>query len=103
MYRITITGASPTPKEEIALICTIQQSEDGETWTALEGAPASMELPLSAVRGALRAPGGEAEQRAELQELIRTTARSLPILIGAVAVKQLEALLPAGWPVTVQV
>ena len=100
MYRITITDAQATDKEQINLHCTIQQSADGETWTDLEGAPTALFLPLSSVRGALRAPGGKPEQRAALQELIRTTARALPALYGAVAVEAIEELLPHGWPVT---
>ena len=103
MYRIIATGARPTAKDRIVLDCSFQTSQDGETWAAIEGAPATLELSLSAVRGALRSPGGEPEQRTALQELIRTTARSLPILAGAVAVEQISDLLPSGWPVTIRV
>ena len=101
MYRVTITGAEPTEKEQILLACAIERSADGETWSVLEGAPTSLVLSLSSVRGALRAPGGEEGQRAALLELVRTTARALPALYGAVAVAAIEELLPQGWPVTV--
>ena len=100
MYRVTVTAASPNEREEILLACTFQTSDDGENWTALEGAPSSIALPLSSVRGALRLPT-DAEQRAALQELIRTTARALSALKGAVAIERIEDLLPTGWPVAI--
>ena len=101
MYRVTITGAETTEKEQVLLRCTIEQSADGEQWAALPNAPDRLALSLSAGRGVLRAPGGETERRAALQELVRSTARALPALYGAAAIAAIEALLPEGWPVTV--
>ena len=101
MYRVTVTGAESTGRERVKLLCTFQESEDGETWVELEGAPGEMLLSLSAVRGALGSAGGEAEKRAALLELVRTAARSLPALVESVAVEGIEDLLPSGWPVTV--
>ena len=101
MYRITITAAQPTAKEQIELSCSIEESDDGTTWTALAGAPTTLLLPLSAVRDALRSNPLDADKRAALLELIRTETRALSILAGAVAVEAIEDLLPAGWPVTV--
>ena len=101
MYRVTVTDAQSTDRDQILLVCSIEQSVYGTVWIALEGAPTSLTLPFSAVRGALRVPGGPAEKRSALIELIRKTTRSLPALYGAVAVNKIEELLPTGWPVTV--
>lgn len=101
MYRIIVTGARSTDKEQVLLDCAIQRSADGQSWSDLEGAPSALALPLSALRGALRGAGGEAARREALQALIRSTARALPALYGAVAVEAIEGLLPEGWPVTV--
>jgi hypothetical protein len=102
MYRITITEAHPTNKEHILLSCIFEHSADGEVWELLEGAPEAMALPLSAVRGILRAPGGDAEKRIALQEAVRTTARSLPVVRGAAAIESIESLLLGGWPAIVR-
>ena len=102
MYRITVTGAQATDREYIALGCVIEQSDDGENWVSLEGAPSTIALPLSHVQGALRVPSGlAADQRAALLDLVRKEVRRLPVMRGVWAIEQIEDLLPAGWPVTV--
>lgn len=101
MYRITITDAAPTNRSQIELSCSIEHSDDGTTWSPLAGAPTTLPLPLSAVIAALKSSPLEAEKRAALTELIRTEARSLPALQGAVAIQALEDLIPGGWPAIV--
>ena len=101
MYRITITAAQPTNRDRIELLCSFEQSDDGQVWAPLAGAPTTLSLSLSVVIGALRAAGDDADKRAALLELVRTEARSLQALQGAVAIEALEGLLPAGWPITV--
>ena len=101
MYRVVISGAEATDRELLRLGCAVEYSADGETWSALEGAPTSMALSLSAVRDVLRGDLDDVEKRVALLEMVRTTARALPAFRGLVAVEELEELLPAGWPVTV--
>jgi hypothetical protein len=102
-YRTVITGAQPTDGEHIRLDCYIQKSADNENWSSLEGSPDHLLISLGALRGVLRTTGGPPEKRAALQELIRGHVRALPALYGAIAVEAIEALLPAGWPVTIPI
>ena len=67
MYHIIVTGAQPTNREQIALSCEIEQSDDGVNWTPLEGAPTTLTLPLAAVIGTLRDAITEAAKRTALQ------------------------------------
>jgi len=101
MYRITVTDAHPTAHDRIEFSCSIETSDDGTNWTPLAGAPTTLPLPLSAVCDVLRSDRTDTEKRAALLELFRTQARSLPAVQGAAAIEALEDLLPAGWPVTV--
>ena len=101
MYRITVTDAQPTAHDRIEFSCSIETSDDGTNWTPLAGAPTTLPLPLSAVRDALRSNVLDTDKRAALLELIRTEARSLNMIIEAAAIEAIEDLLPAGWPVTV--
>ena len=100
--RIRISGAQVSAqRQELLLECTIEQSADGAVWDVVPGSPERVALPLSALLGALRAPGSASEQRAAVIEVIRSRVRSLPLATGVHALERLEALLPDGWPVVV--
>jgi hypothetical protein len=101
-YRITITGAEATDQDHVKLNCAIEKQNDVGGWDLLDGGPGAIYLPTAQVLGILRAGTSLAEQRDELVSAVRKAARGLPILQGDVAVDRLTALLPAGWPVTVE-
>ena len=98
MYRARVTGARPDERRGVVCSVEIEASEDGESWAAVEGAPSEVDLPVSAVRQALR----EVEAQAALLELLRTTVRGLTVVAAVVAGEGIKALLPGGdFPVTV--
>lgn len=106
-YRITITNADPAVQVQdlaslsvIQFTCTIETDASG-AWLLLQDAPATIEIKTSNVLGVLRRDISEAEQRQELLSLIRAHTRTLPLLIAQYAIDRLELLLPAGWPVTI--
>jgi type II secretory pathway component PulC len=101
-YRITITDAQATVRDYIKLVCTIQKENDVGGWDDLQGGPSSVNLQTSEALTVLRRQDlTDGEKRAALLEQMRTAARGFPIIAGDVAVDQIEALLPGGWPVTV--
>lgn len=100
-FRVVVGGVRAEDSGALAFGCEIEASADGVEWTAVEGAPGEVTIPLTSVRAAVVSGAGDAERRQALLELFRTTVRGLPLLAGLVAVDVLEGLLPGGWPVTV--
>jgi hypothetical protein len=100
-YRITITGATVTSRDHLSLQCVVEKGDDAGGWEVMAGTPTALQVTTAAVLAILRRDISDADKRAELLALLRSHALALPILQGDAALDQIEALLPAGWPVTV--
>jgi hypothetical protein len=102
-YRITLTGAAYASREQIAFSCAIEREQSPGVWVVVPGAPAQLLVDTAKLLAILRSTSQPpSELREALLELLRNSARSLPEVQAAVAIQRLEALLPAGWPVTVE-
>lgn len=99
-YRIIITGTEPTADNTIRFHCLIETKASGD-WLQLTGSPTYIEIKTGEILTILRRNIAKANQHQEILTLFNEHARSLPLLIADAAIPRLEALLPTGWPVTV--
>ena len=99
-YRIIVTGTEPTANNTIRFNCVVETDASGD-WLQLTGTPAYLDINTASLLSILRRDISEADQRQELLALFKEQGRSLPLLIADAAIHRLEALLPVGWPVTV--
>ena len=100
-YRVRITGAMPGRRGALRLACVVEREEDG-SWVGVSGAPGHLDVDAAAVLQVLHEEATEAEKRTALMEVIRKAARGHEDVVAVVAIGQVEALLPTGWPVTVE-
>jgi len=101
-YRITLTNATTTRDDHISFPCSIEKETAPDVWTPVDNAPAAILVPARNILGILRRDVDDTTKRQELLLLIKHHTRSLDPIIGDAAIDALEALLPTGWPVTVE-
>lgn len=101
-YRITITGARATGEEQVRLDCVIERQNELNGWDLVEGAPGYLPVRTNALLSILKSSDSDAVKRLSLSDLVRSTARAMPELQGMLAIDRIVALLPSGWPVTVE-
>ncbi len=99
-YRIIITDTTPTDTGMIRFGCLIESDKTG-TWQALPAAPLYIDIRAEQLLAVIRQPLNAAEKRAELLATFKSHTRALPLLIAAIAIDQIDTLLPVGWPITV--
>jgi hypothetical protein len=98
-YRIVITGGRASA-ENVALDAYVER-EDGEEWVPLAHSYRTVILNGDAVLAITQGTGTDAQKRAALIALFKASIPALQFIDSATAFSELEALLPAGWPVTV--
>ena len=101
-YRITVTGARPAGDTTVKFDCVVERQNDVNGWDLVEGAPAYLPVPTNALLSIVRSSDSDAVKRIALSDLVRQTARSMPETQGILAIDRIVALLPSGWPVTVE-
>lgn len=100
-YRVTITGAQVLDKPFITFTCTVAKELAPGDWAELTTAPAHFQVLTRDLQNVLRRQGSDEEKRAQLVNMIRSHALASDALINDQVVDELQALLPAGWPVTI--
>jgi hypothetical protein len=98
-YRIVVSGGRPSGGD-VALDACVER-QDGEEWVPLAHSYRTVILNGDAVLAITEGPGTDAQKRAALIALFKQSVPALQFIEADSAYSQLEALLPAGWPVTV--
>jgi hypothetical protein len=99
-YRVTVTDTTPTDRGTIRFVCVVETDATG-TWQPLQDAPAYIDIHAEQLLAVLRRSASDADKRTELQAIFRAHTRSLPLLIAAATVDQIDELLVSGWPITI--
>jgi hypothetical protein len=100
-YRISIIGTQFHDKPFITFTCTVQKETAPGTWEPLLTAPANFQILTGDLQNILHGSASDEEKRAQLVTMIRSHALASDALINDQVIDELEALLPAGWPVNI--
>ena len=100
-YRVHILDAEPASNGDLHMDAWVQKETAPDVWQLIPLGHRTMVLDGAAVLAITEGAGTDQQKRAALLELFRQEAASWGIDKSDDAYNQLYDLLPAGWPVSV--
>lgn len=102
MYRVEYKSASLLSNGQIGISFCLYSSEDGTTWVQVDRGTGDISLQAADVLAITQDDTlTDAQKAGAINQLLLERIEGLGLTQSRDALQELEALLPSGWPITV--